>query len=102
QTALLNGFANAVTPYTGLSGNISVSGPNGGPYVVTFTNALANQAVNPLTVTQGPTTPLGNATVARTTIGQALPLTFVPNIAGATGNPGTGIFGTPGSGTGNN
>ena len=36
------------TNFPALSGNISVSGPNGGPYVVTFVGALAGQDANSL------------------------------------------------------
>ena len=34
-----------------LNGNVSVTGPTGGPYVITFLGALANQDVSPLAIT---------------------------------------------------
>src|SRR5262249_2519027 len=69
---------------TALNGNVTVTAANaGGPFTVTFNNALANKAIaTALTVN-----PPASATVATTTVGgAALPLTFVPNLS-PTQNP---------------
>jgi hypothetical protein len=47
------------------SGNVSVTGPNGGPYVVTFTGALAMQSVSSISGSGAGLTPGGTATAVQ-------------------------------------
>ena len=75
----------ALNTIPALNGNVLVSGNNGGPFTIVYSNAFANQSVAPLTVqtvggvtarvTLNPTTPLATSEVQT--------LTFATNINGA-------------------
>lgn len=73
------------------TGNVAVTGPNGGPYVVTFQGALADQNVAQMTASgaslTGGTSP--GVTVATTTGG-----TSALTVAGSAGGPYTVTFGS--------